>query len=1017
MGDWACTTPAFDSRLPPLQTQIPMIRFSSRSLRLGFRRHCLFAGLILAGGLVCGLLHQTAFAEEAAASGQKVPFARDILPILSANCYACHGPDESQRQGGLRLDIEADAKGGGEGVIVPGNPQTSQLLARITSNDPDEVMPPPDFNRQLEPEQIERIRQWIADGAEWEQHWAFQPLREPTGTLDDWVRHRLQTKNLSLQPAASPHNLARRLSLDLLGVPPTPEQADAFAADPSPEAYEAMVDRLLGQPQFGEHWARMWLDLARYADTKGYEKDRGRTMWPYRDWVIKAFNTDMPLDRFTTEQLAGDLLPEPTTEQIVATAFHRNTMSNDEGGTDDEEFRTLAVKDRINTTVQVWMGLTMGCAQCHTHKYDPISIEDYYRFFAIFNQTEDADRGNDAPRMEVATPGQMASRIAFRKQLTDLQQRLQAAEEAAAISESETNPWRAAEVTAAKSSAGTTLQVDDQQVITASGKSPESDTYELTCELAAGRHTALRLEAIPVDNGKGTGELGRNPADPNFVVSEFTVRPDSRDDAEDAEPWALKQARADFAQDGWPAAGAIDGDSKTGWAISPRKSERHVILFDFAEPLQWEQPRRVRVTITQAYGNRLTLARFRVSISGDDVTTLAPESDSPECRELREQIADTQQQIKALNDQLVQLPIMRELPANKQRQTRLHRRGNFLDPGEPVAPAVLSAFHPLPESVPANRLGVAQWLVSDANPLTPRVWANRVWARLFGRGLVETEEDFGALGAPPSHPELLDWLAAEYRNGGWSLKTLLKTIVMSETYRQSSHLNAATLEADPDNRWFSRAPRFRLTGEALRDQALSVSGLLSAKMGGPPVMPPQPTGLWRSTYSGEQWIDAEGEDRFRRGLYTYLKRTTPYPSFTTFDGGSGEVCLIRRVRTNTPLQALITMNDPVFLEAATALAGRMIEEAAAETPTARAQRGMRLALIRPLRDGELEPLLRLQHDTLVRFQSDPKAALQLIAAGRGDPNAPPSKVSPAEWASWIMVATSILNLDEYLTRN
>jgi mono/diheme cytochrome c family protein len=705
----------------------------------------------------------------------RIEFARDVLPILSANCYACHGPDEGHRQAGLRLDVEsgATASAGLEDVVVAGEPGASPLITRISSTDPGEVMPPPDFNRQLKPEQIEILRRWVAQGADWQQHWAFRPVTRPAGSLDDLVRQRLATAGLNMRPTASPHALARRLSLDLIGLPPTPEMADALATDPSPEAVERYVDDLLSRPEFGEHWARMWLDLARYADTKGYEKDRGRTMWPYRDWVINAFNSDMPLDQFTREQLAGDLLPQPTGDQIIATAFHRNTMSNDEGGTDDEEFRVAAVKDRVNTTVQVWMGLTMGCAQCHTHKYDPISIEDYYRFYAIFNQTEDADRPDDAPRME--------------------------------------------------------LEIDDDQV---------------------------------------------------------------------------------------------------------------------------------------------------------------------------------------------QLPIMRELAEAKQRESRIHLRGNFLDQGEAVDPAVLAAFHPLPDAAAADRLGVAQWLTSPANPLTPRVWANRIWARIFGRGLVETEEDFGALGSPPTHPELLDLLAAEYRDGGWSLKNLLKTIVLSDTYQQSSQVDHELLQSDPANELLSRAPRYRLTGETLRDQALAVSGLLSSKLGGPPVMPPQPAGLWRSTYSGEQWIDAEGEDRFRRGVYTYLKRTTPYPAFLTFDGGSGEVCLVRRVRTNTPLQALVTLNDPVFLEAAAALARRMITEPDSPQDAARAAHGLRLALVRPLHDGEVEPLLRLRQDSLSRFEAEPELAIALIESSRGDTDGwNPGEMTAAEFASWIVVASTILNLDEHLTRN
>jgi hypothetical protein len=766
-----------------------------------------------------------------------IRYGRDVLPILSAKCFACHGPDEEGRQADLRLDLEAEAKADRDSgrVIVPGNPDASQLLIRVTSRDADVVMPPGDSHKPLTAGQIEILRRWIADGAAWGRHWSFEPVVRPqvppaaadrplASPIDAFVAARLAAEGLAIREPAPPHTLARRLALDLIGLPADPDVAGAFAADPTPAAYEKLIDDLLARPQFGEHWARMWLDLARYADTKGYEKDLGRTMWPYRDWVVEALNADLPLDRFTAEQLAGDLLPESdpdtTRARRIATAFHRNTMSNDEGGTDDEEFRVAAVKDRIDTTVQVWMGLTMGCAKCHTHKYDPISLHDYYAFYAIFNQTEDADRGDDEPRLEILSPEERAER----ERLTEVADR--AKQELADQPTPDTPEWKAAK--------------------------------------------------------------------------------------EKAE--AAKQAR-----------------------------NRH-------------------------------------------------------------------------EQSLTRLPIMRELPAEKRRITRIHNRGNFLDQGEAVTPAVLAAFGPPADGVPADRLGVARWLVSSDNPLTPRVWANRVWARLFGAGIVETEEDFGALGSAPSHPELLDWLAAEYRAGGWSLKKLVKTIVMSDTYRQRSDVTPALAAADPRNLLLSRGGRYRLSAETVRDQALAVAGLLSAKMGGPPVMPPQPAGLWRSTYNTKTWVDAEGEDRFRRGLYTYLKRTTPYPSFTTFDAGSGEICQVRRIRTNTPLQALVTLNDPAYLEAAAALAARMATDADGRPladPAAIAARGLGLALVRPLRPGEPDPLVRLMRDARDRFAADPPAAAALIEASRA---VVPAGTPPQDVAARIVAASAILNLDEFLTR-
>lgn len=761
-------------------------------------------------------------------AAEPVVFSRDVLPVMSANCFACHGPDEKERKAKLRLDVESEAKKEHEDglPIAPGRPEQSSVIARLITKDTEDVMPPPKSHKTVKPEQIETMRRWIAEGAKWGQHWSFEPVKKPAGTLDAQVNAALAAKGLALQKAASPHALVRRLSLDIIGLPPTPQMADAFAQDPSPAAYEKLVDSLLEKPQFGEHWARMWLDLARYADTKGYEKDLGRTMWPYRDWVVNAFNADMPLDQFTREQLAGDLLPKPTEPQTIATAFHRNTMVNEEGGTDIEEFRVVAVKDRVDTTIQVWMGLTMGCAKCHTHKYDPISQEDYYRFYALFNQTEDANR--EPPTLSKPTPEQ-------------------------------------------------------SQTLT-----------------AATRH--------------------------------------------------LNELRTELAK------------------LSGKE------------------------------------------LKAKDLETANP-ADKPDVAKLKGEVKKARDAVKSANDQIVALPIMRELPANKARVTKVHRRGNFLDPGDEIKPALLPSFHKVPDGTPMNRLGVADWLVSKDNPLTPRVWANRIWARLFGLGIVETEEDFGALGTPPSNAALLDWLAASYRDSGWSLKKLIKVIVMSDTYRQASTITPALREADPRNALASRGARFRLSAEQVRDSSLAVAGLLSSKMGGPPVMPPQPAGLWRSTYSSKSWIDAEGEDRFRRGLYTYLKRTTPYPSFTTFDGGSGEVCQIRRIRTNTPLQALVTMNDPVYLEAAAALAKRMI--ASSNDDAARAAHGMRLALIRPLRDGEAKPLLALLHDARADFTAAPEKAESMLKTSRADLG----DMKATDFAAWVVVANAILNLDEFLTRN
>jgi hypothetical protein len=954
------------------------------------------------------------------AADPPVNFGREVLPILSNHCFACHGPDEHARKASLRLDLEDDARKPHDSgtPISAGKPGESELIARITSDDASIVMPPPDFNKPLAPRQVEILRRWIAEGAPWGRHWSFEPVVRPevpdvTGVrhpIDAFIVNTLRQHQLEPQRPAEPQTLVRRLSLDLVGVPASLEVADRFAADPSPQAYEKLVDDLLASPQFGENWARMWLDLARYADTKGYEKDLGRTMWPYRDWVIGAFNRDMPLDQFTVEQLAGDLLPNPTNDQIVATAFHRNTMSNDEGGTDDEEFRTVAVKDRIDTTVQVWMGLTMGCAKCHTHKYDPISHAEYYSFYALFNQTEDADRYDDSPTFALLSPEWTEQRKAIEAEIASLNESLTKVEAEAATQPAADNPWVGLPTRDAVSEGGATLNPQPDGAILVSGKAPLKDVYTVTATLPPGTYRAVRLETIPARLTDGQIGLGRSPKDPNFVVSELTVEraPESGDPV----VIALTNGRSDFSQDGWPVTAAIDGKAETGWAIAPKKAERHAALFDLAEPLVVEAQTTVRFKLSQQYGQGLTLLNFRLSASTRDPKTLTPLAESPAVAEARAKVNAGQEKLKQFDAATPRVPVLRELTADKHRPNRIHVRGNFLEPGESVPPALLAAFGPAPNGAALDRLAVARWIVSPTNPLTPRVWANRVWSRLFGNGLVETEEDFGALGTLPSHPELLDWLAAEYRDNGWSLKKLLKTIVMSDTYRQSSAADERLREIDPQNRLLSRGARYRLTAEVIRDQALGVSGLLSQKAGGPPVMPPQPAGLWRSTYNGQKWIDAEGEDRYRRGLYTYWKRTTPYPSMITFDAGSREVCQIRRISTNTPLQALITLNDPVYLEASAALANRMIEASA--KPEGRVAHAIRLTLLRPVRADEVAALVGFEKTVQKEFERDPKQAEAYLKSGRAKPR---EGVLPAEQAAWMTVANAILNLDEVLTRN
>lgn len=992
--------------------------------------------------------------------GQEINFQRDIRPLLAKNCFACHGPDENAREADLRLDLRESAISAEAhpAAIIPGRPETSELWLRIQTQDSDLKMPPPETGHALSPEQIALIKLWIESGAEYAEHWSrvtptsksLPPVsnpRWPANPVDHFIMAQWDKRGLQGSKPADRATLIRRLSLDLIGLPPTVEEVDAFIQDSSPDAYENLVDRLLESDRFGEHWARMWLDQARYSDTKGYEKDQPRDIWRYRDWVIGAFNQDLPFDQFTIQQIAGDLLPEPTIDQILATAFHRNTMTNDEGGTDNEEFRVLAVKDRVDTTLQVWMGLTMGCAKCHSHKYDPIRQEEYYQFYAIFNQTADADRPNDEPRASTPTPTQ-ASRL---QELDESIERievnyraesdeLRAARQLWIEEQAKKSLWKTLAAHEAKTESETTLVPQSDRSILAQGPAAETETYEVLFEsLPPGEYNALRLEAL-TDPSMERGGPGRNGSDPNFVVSEIKLELFGSDEASPIE-LKLESAQADFSQNNWPVEKAFDGDLKTGWAISPQQGKPHVAVFRFDAPVQVTPGQRLKVQLVQNYGNRLVLGRFRLALGAgsseeltptlQDLSELARIPRDDRTADQNEKLAEAFRrewpatatiyaQLQELGKERAQLvssiprtPVMKELGPSQHRETRMHIRGNFLQPGEMVQPGVPQAFNPFPEGQPMNRLGVAQWLVAADNPLTARVAVNRIWARIFGRGLVETEEDFGVQGTLPSHPELLDWLAIAYRTDmEWSTKTLCKTIVMSQTYQQSSDTGEQHQQTDPDNRWLTRSPRFRLPAETIRDQALQVAGLLSPKIGGPSVMPPQPEGIWQTTYSTLKWTTSTGPDRYRRALYTYWRRTSPYPSMLTFDAGSREVCVIRRVRTNTPLQALVTLNDPVYLEAAAGLGQQMMSRHKEDRE--RLAAGFRQVLSRSPNDRELNRLGELLQVSIEEFRNNPEEATSLLKSGQIEI----SEVEDlATAAAFVLVGNVLLNLDETLMRN
>ena len=801
-------------------------------------------------GLRLSLIAWSSLSAAPAISDDSLSFTRDIKGLLSNRCIRCHGPDAEARHGGgengLRLDTFAGAIEdlGGYAAIVPGEANKSELIIRVSEEDVDLVMPPPEAGEPLSDKEVSLLQRWINDGAEYEPHWSYTRISRPAiptvsdsswprNQIDRFILAKLEAEGLEPSQEADRMTLARRLALDLTGLPVSPEQVDQFVADVSTDAFEKFVDALLSHPGYGEHMARSWLDLARYADSAGYADDPPRTIWPYRDWVINAFDTSMPFDEFTVQQLAGDLLPDTTPDNKIATAFHRNTLTNNEGGTIDEEFRSVAVVDRVNTTLSTWMGTTIACAQCHDHKYDPLSQQEFFGLYAIFNNTADADRKDEAPLVSI--------------------------------------PW----------------------------ESLDAKRRPLEKELAA------ILKAVP----------------------------------------EMKKS-------------------------TPKKQ-------------------------------------------------VQPHGEPPELRPLRKHVDTLRRRIAAVK--AVTVPVMEELQDDKRRVTKLQYRGNWQDLG-PVIEEHVPAVFPQPERTDGesvSRLKLAEWLVDRDNPLTARVLVNRLWEQIFGIGIVSTSEEFGSQGELPSHPELLEWLACELIDSGWDIQSIQRLIVTSATYRQSSKSTPKLLEYDPENRLLACGPRVRLSAEVIRDQALAAAGLLSSKKGGPSVHPPQPDlGLKAAFGAGIDWKTSTGEDRYRRAIYTTWRRSNPYPSMATFDAPNREVCTIRRPRTNTPLQALVTLNDPVFVEAAQALARRIVCESGPDSAE-QATRGFRLVLTRAPQPNEVKRLVKLYEETRSHFLNDSSASLAMATKPRGPL---PETVlkhfngatneAHASLAAWTVVGNVILNLDE-----
>lgn len=1121
-------------------------------------------------------------AQPALAAPPQVDFNRDIRPILFSHCVICHGPDEEERAADLRLD-EFDGACedlGGYAALVPGDPEESEIMVRVLSDDDDMRMPPPEHGPPLGDAEKELLERWIREGGRYAKHWSYEIPRRPElppVKHADWVKNpidrfalaKMEAAGLSPKSTADRLALARRVAIDLTGLPPTWEEACAFAEDDQRGAYERYVDALLRKPEFGERWARVWLDLARYADSAGYADDPPRTIWAYRDYVIRSLNENKPFDQFTLEQIAGDLLDDPSDQQLVATAFHRNTLTNNEGGTNDEEFRNVAVVDRVNTTMAVWMGTTMACAQCHTHKYDPITQEEYFKFFAFFNNTEDADKRDERPLLSLWSDEQLEQKESWTRRIAQLKAEIAAPNESVdaameqwlvALAKPPTwSPMKSPHASAKSAK----LSTDDMGWVHLTGDRPDNETFVVKIPTSNAQITALKLEteqpsgdnfvlsqvlgswnpqtSKPIDaryvrlslkgdkkilhvaeiqafrdgenialggkakqsstdynapasraiDGNTDGDFQKNSVthsktetNPWIEIDlggtqgidrlviwnrtdngdgiasrlngfELQLLSDNRDvvwesgtvkkaKAENvfpvggSRPLVFASATADFEQKGFPASSviAVKPNPKTGWAVAPQPNKPHALTLVLKQPLETTEG---TLTLTLKQTSEHTqhlLQRFRVSATGDkgvsqwsrlpaNVLSIIQTDRSrwkdadrqlvrDHYRSIAPLLSPQRNELEKLEGKLAAMkpnttvPIFRQLPSDKRRETNIQIRGNYLSKGDVVSEGTPSVFHPIENADAPTRLDLARWLVDRDNPLTARVIANRHWEELFGVGIVETSEEFGSQGSTPSHPQLLDWLAVELQESGWDLKHLIRLMVTSATYQQSSVADQEQIAADPKNRLLARGPRFRISAEMVRDQALAVSGLLSKKMYGPPVKPPQPElGLKAAFGSATDWKTSGGEDKYRRGIYTTWRRSSPYPSMAQFDAPNREVCTVRRIRTNTPLQALVTLNDPVYIEAAQSLARRMID--AGETPRDRLEYAFRTCLIREPSAAEVERLIQLVEQASERYSGSAIEAVKMAA----DPLGPLSDgKDPIEHAAWTIAANVILNLDE-----
>ncbi len=1005
-----------------------------------------------------------------------VDFVLDVEPLLSQHCWSCHG--QEKQESGLRLDRrDAMLVGGDLGkVVVMGDSSASRLVHYVNGTNSENVMPPD--GERLSGEQIGILRAWIDQGAAWPEsddlspgkndHWAYQSLSVamlpdvsmaswPENDIDRFVLAALEKQSISPSPEADRYTLIRRLSLDLTGLLPSIEEVDAFVNDRRNDAYERLVDRLLASPHFGERWGRHWLDMARYADSDGYEKDNPRPdAYRWRDWVIDSINSDMPFDQFTIEQLAGDLIPDASPMQKLATAFHRQTLTNTEGGTDQEQFRVEACFDRTETTGTVWLGLTIGCARCHTHKYDAITQREYYQLFAVFNNGDEATI--TVPKSDAEVEAYAVARAAYDQEYAELAAALKLAQEqqrpafvewqnhAKGVLDASSDPVKlhSLERPQYRSEPGVVFEEQRNGAVLVGGENPERGIYTVEGQTSITKIDAIRLDVLAdkslPSNGPGRVVHG------NFVLNEVTMEIATSADFADARQLEFATAKADFEQTDrpWLAKHVIDGKEETGWAIAPQFGKDHWLLLGLQRPLTANGPIFVRVRLHQQYGKQHTIGRFKLSLqTGIESDDLMPKEIAAALKTADKNRSEKQNELllnhfsrqtpgtKELIEKLDQLkkkePAKPELPVRAfvqrpkdPRKTFVLRRGEFLMPVadlevQPAGLATLPAMATRVDSAMGDRMDLARWLVSPDNPLTPRVTVNHVWRLLFGYGIVRTSNDFGIGGDRPTHPELLDWLAADFLQGSgtdrpWSRKALIKRIVLSATYRQSSRRREELSELDPQNLLLARQNRLRVEGEIVRDISLDVSGLLSRKIGGPSVYPALPSGIAELSYAGNfKWTVSEGEDRYRRGMYTFFKRTSPHPNLITFDCPDANIACIERQTSNTPLQALTSLNNESFAEAARAFGMRLL---ATESPddVSRLKQSLRLCVSRPGTAVEFNALQGLLDDSRVWYQSHPEQAVQL-SDGQSK-----SGVSTEEMAAWIAVSRVLLNLDEFITR-